>query len=173
LLILIKEDWHVLIQHTGYQSKLLILIEEDYLEADVRKNERKMGEFASWEIFGTGFKIWIFPRFSCDIQVLKFWIFPQFPAIFRGHKQNLTTQIFPQCLGILKDGLVQKFFAVFPAMNRAQNLDFPTVSRNFLGTQKNLETRFSPRFLGISKDGLVQKFLELELPRSFLGILKC
>jgi hypothetical protein len=30
LLILIKEDWHVLIQHTGCQSKLLILIKEDW-----------------------------------------------------------------------------------------------------------------------------------------------
>jgi hypothetical protein len=28
-----------------------------YLEADVRRNERKMGGFPSWEIFGTGFKI--------------------------------------------------------------------------------------------------------------------
>ena len=31
MLILIKEDWHVLIQHTGYWSKLLvILIKEDW-----------------------------------------------------------------------------------------------------------------------------------------------
>jgi hypothetical protein len=34
LLILIKEDWHVLIQHTGYQSKLLILIKEDWQESN-------------------------------------------------------------------------------------------------------------------------------------------
>ncbi len=146
---------------------------EHYLEADVSRNERKMVGFASWEIFGTGFEILIFLWFSCDVQVSKFWIFPRFPAIFRGTKKILKTRIFPQCLGILKDGLVQKFFAVFPAMNRAQNLDFLVVSRIFLLTQKILETWFSPRFLGISKDRLVQIFSELELPRSFLEILKC
>ena len=31
-----------------------------YLEADLSRNERKMGGFASWEIFGTGFDILIF-----------------------------------------------------------------------------------------------------------------
>jgi hypothetical protein len=79
---------------------------------NVRKNKRKMGGFASWEIFGTGFKIWIFLRFSCDVQVSKFQIFPRF-LIFRGPQKNLKTQIFLQCLGILKDGLVLKFFVVF------------------------------------------------------------
>ncbi len=58
-----------------------------YLEADVRRNERKMGGFTSWEIFGTGFKILIFLEFSRDVQVSKFWIFPQFPAIFRVPKK--------------------------------------------------------------------------------------
>jgi hypothetical protein len=66
-----------------------------------------------------------------------------------------------------------KILCVFSRNDRAQNLDFPAVSHNFLGTQKILETRFSLWFLGISKDGLIQIFLELELPRSFLGILKC
>ncbi len=58
-----------------------------YLEADVRRNKRKMGGFASWEIFGTGFEIRIFLRFSRNVQVLKFWIFLRFPAIFRGPKK--------------------------------------------------------------------------------------
>ncbi len=80
----------------------------------MRRNQRKMGGFASWEIFGTGFKIRIFLQFSRDVQVSKFRIFPWFPAIFRGPKKILKTWIFPQCLGILKDGLVPKFFAVFP-----------------------------------------------------------
>jgi hypothetical protein len=80
----------------------------------VRRNERKMGGFASWVIFGTGFEILIFLRFSRDVQVLKFWIFSQFPAIFRGPKKFSKHGFFPHCLGILKDRLVQKFFAVFP-----------------------------------------------------------
>jgi hypothetical protein len=42
------------------------------LEADVRRNERKIGGFAIWEIFGTGFKIRIFLRFSRNIPVSKF-----------------------------------------------------------------------------------------------------
>jgi hypothetical protein len=58
-------------------------VDDHYLEADVRRNEGKMGGFASWEIFGTGFEIRIFS--------------------LRG----------------------------FLAMNRAQNLDLPVVSRNF------------------------------------------
>jgi hypothetical protein len=82
-------------------------------------------------------------------------------------------RIFPQYLGILKDGLIQKFFVVFLAMNRAQNLDFPAKSCDFLGTQKKSRNAVFPRFLGISKDGLAQIVFELKLPRSFLGILKC
>jgi hypothetical protein len=35
-----------------------------YLEADVRRNERKMGGFASLEIFGTCFEIWFFLRWE-------------------------------------------------------------------------------------------------------------
>jgi hypothetical protein len=33
-MILIKEEWHVLIQHTGYWSKSLILIKEDWQESN-------------------------------------------------------------------------------------------------------------------------------------------
>jgi hypothetical protein len=45
------------------------------LEADVRRNERKMGGFASWEIFGTGFKIWIFQGFPAmySFKILDFF----------------------------------------------------------------------------------------------------
>ena len=50
-----------------------------------------MGGFASWEIFGTGFEIWIFSRFSLDVQVSKFRIFMRFPAIFRGPKNSQNT----------------------------------------------------------------------------------
>jgi hypothetical protein len=58
-----------------------------YLKADVRRNERKMVGFASWEFFGTGFKIWIFLRFSRDLQFSMFCFFWRFPAIFRGPKK--------------------------------------------------------------------------------------
>ncbi len=68
-------------------SKPLALNIFRYLEADVRRNERKMGGFASWEIFGTGFKIRIFLWFSRDVQVSKIRIFLRFPAIFRGPKK--------------------------------------------------------------------------------------
>jgi hypothetical protein len=54
----------------------------------VRRTERKMGGFTSWEIFGTGFEILIFLQFSHDVQVSKFWIFLRFPAIFRGPKNS-------------------------------------------------------------------------------------
>ncbi len=129
-------------------SKPLALNIFCYLEADVRRNKRKIGGFARWEIFGTGFKIRIFLRFSRSVQVSKFRIFLRFPAIFRGSKKILKTQIFLQCLGILKDGLVRKFFAVFPAMNKAQNLDFPTVSCDFRGPKKFSKRGFPRVFLG-------------------------
>jgi hypothetical protein len=37
-----------------------------------------------------------------------------------------------------------KILRGFPAIDRAQNLDLPAVTRNFLGTQKILEKRFFP-----------------------------
>jgi hypothetical protein len=73
------------------------------LEADVRRNKRKMGGFASWEIFGTCFEIRIFSQYSRNVQVLKFRIFPRFSAIFRGPKK------------------------------KSQNADFSAVSRDFEG----------------------------------------
>jgi hypothetical protein len=71
----------------GVVNNILLGVICVYLEADVRRNERKMEGFASWEFFGTGFEIRIFSGFSHDVQVLKFWIFPRFPAIFRGPKK--------------------------------------------------------------------------------------
>ena len=66
-------------------------------------------------------------------------------------------QIFPRCLRILKDRLIQKFFAVFPRWT-----DFETeIFRGFpwfLGDPKILKTRIFPQCLGILKDWLIQKF---------------
>jgi hypothetical protein len=101
-----------------------------YLEADVRRNERKMGGFASWEIFGTGFKIWIFLRFSRDVQVLKFWIFPRFPAIIRGPKNSQNAD-FSAVSRDFEGQACPKILRGFSAMNRAQNFDLPAVSHNF------------------------------------------
>ncbi len=101
-----------------------------YLEADVRRNERKMGGFASWEIFGTGFKIRIFLRFSRNIQVSKIWIFPRFPAIFRGPKNSQNAD-FSAVSWDFEGQASPKILCGFPAMNRAQNLDLPAVFRDF------------------------------------------
>jgi hypothetical protein len=58
---------------------VLICLWVGYLEADVRRNERKMQRLASWEFFGkargTDFEIQIFLQFSCDEQVSKFGFF--------------------------------------------------------------------------------------------------
>ncbi len=100
------------------------------LEADVRRNERKMGGFASWEIFRTGFEILIFLRFSRDVQVSKFWIFPRFPAFCRGPKKSQNAD-FSAVSWDFEGRACPKILRGFPAMNRAQNLDFPAVSRDF------------------------------------------
>ncbi len=142
-----------------------------YLEADVRRNKRKMGGFASWENFGTGFEIWIFLRFSCDVQVSKFWIFLQLPAIFRGPKnsQNLD---FSAVSRDFEGRACPKILCNFPAMNRAQIWIFLRCPAIFRGPKKISKCGFSPQFLGISKYGLIKNFPKLGLPRSFLGILK-
>ncbi len=104
-------------------SKTLQYMLGFYLEADVRRNKRKMWGFASWKIFGEaeekGFKIQIFLRFSCNEQVSKFGFFRGFPQFLRGrahpkkyqnsdfsavswefegraHPISFKTQIFPQ-----------------------------------------------------------------------------
>ncbi len=63
-----------------------------YLEADERRNMRKMWGFPSWKIFGkawgTGFKIWIFPQFSHDEQVSKFGFFRSFLQFLRGGRAH-------------------------------------------------------------------------------------
>jgi hypothetical protein len=89
-----------------------------------------MGGFASWEIFGTGFKIRIFLQYSHDVQVSKFWIFPRFPAIFRGPKKSQNAD-FSAVSWDFEGWAPPKILRSFPAMNRAQNLDLPAVSRNF------------------------------------------
>jgi hypothetical protein len=77
-----------------HQSKKQLLFEqieaiyeEPYLEADVRRNKRKMGGFASWENFWNRFQnsdfFAVFPRCTG----LKFWIIQRFPAIFSGPKK--------------------------------------------------------------------------------------
>jgi hypothetical protein len=58
-----------------------------YLVADVRRNGRKMGGFASWEIFGTGFEILIFLWFSHDVQILKLWFSRGFPQFLGGSQK--------------------------------------------------------------------------------------
>jgi hypothetical protein len=76
-------------------------------------NRFKNSDFSAVLPQCTGFEILDFSAVSRD---------------FLGTPKILKTRIFPQCLRILKDGLVQKFLAVFPAMNRAQNL-FPAMNR--------------------------------------------
>jgi hypothetical protein len=122
----------------------------------VRRNERKMGGFASWEIFGTGFKIWIILQVSRDVQVSKFRIFPQFPVIFRGPKKSQNAD-FSAVSRDFKGQACPNILRGFPTMNKAQHLDLPAVSRDFQRTQKFSKRGFSPRFLGILKDGLIQK----------------
>jgi hypothetical protein len=67
---------------------------------------------------GTGFKIWIFPRFSRGEQVSKSGFFCGFLQFLRGwaHPKNLKTWIIPQFLGSLRDGLTHIFFEtqIFP-----------------------------------------------------------
>jgi hypothetical protein len=96
----------------------------------VRRNERKMGGFASWEIFETGFEIRFFLQFSRDVQVSKVWIFSRFPAIFRGPKTSQNAD-FSTVSWDFEGWACPKILRGFPMMNRAQNLDLPVVSRDF------------------------------------------
>ncbi len=92
-----------------------------------------MGGFASWENFGTGFKIRIFLQFSLDVQVSKFWIFPFFCGFLRflGDPKNSQNADFSAVSWDFEGRAHPKILRGFPAMNRAQHLDLPAVSRNF------------------------------------------
>jgi hypothetical protein len=58
-----------------------------YLEADVRRNERKMGGFTNWKISWNGFRnsdsLW----FCHDLQVSKFGFFRGFLLFLGGPKK--------------------------------------------------------------------------------------
>jgi hypothetical protein len=137
-----------------------------YLEADVRRNERKMGGFKSWEIFGTGFDIPVFFQFFCDVQVSKFWIFPQFPAIFRVPKNSQNADFSavswdfegrarPKILcGFSRNeqGSKSGFSCGVPQFlgdpKKSRNPVFPTDSRDFKGRARPIffGTQTSPQF---------------------------
>ncbi len=71
-----------------------------------------------------------FFQFSPNVQASKFCFFSRFPAIFRGPKNSQNADF----SAVSWDFEVQacpKILRGFPAMNRAQNLDLPTVSRDF------------------------------------------
>ncbi len=90
----------------------------------MRRNERKMEGFASWEIFGTGFEIRIFCSFP---MTYRFQIF----RFFRGFPKNSQNADFSAVSRDFEGRAHPKILRGFPAMNRAQNLDLPAVSRNF------------------------------------------
>ncbi len=116
-------------------------------------------------------KFGFFCGFPPTYRFQNFGFFRGFPQ-FLGDPKILKIQIFLQCLGILKDGLIQKFFVVFPRWTGLKIWIFTWCPAIFRGPQKFSKRGFSALFLGILKDGLIQNFLELGLPRSFLGILK-
>jgi hypothetical protein len=121
-----------------------------------------MWGYLSWEIFGkkqeTGFKIWIFHDFPAMYRFLNLDFFRGFLG-FLGDPKISWNADFLQCLRILKDGLVQKFFAVFPQWTgfkiwifcsfprffgdpkKSQNTDFFAISWDFEG-------RACPKFFG-------------------------
>ncbi len=81
-------------------------------------------------IFGAGFEIQIFLRFSRNVQVSKFWIFPRFPVIFRGPKNSQNAD-FSTVSRDFEGRAHPTILCGFPAMNRALNCDLPMVSRDF------------------------------------------
>ncbi len=101
-----------------------------YLEADVMRNERKMGGFASWKIFETGYEIWIFCGFPAMYRFQNFGFFRGFLR-FLGDPKNCQNADFPAESWDFKGRARPKILCCFPMMNMAQNLDLPAVSRNF------------------------------------------
>jgi hypothetical protein len=103
----------------------------------VRRNKRKMGGFASWEIFGTGFKIVIFAVFprQTGFKILVFSAVGDFSAVswdFEGwarpkilcgfsHNEQGKIWIFPRCP------------AIFWEPKKFSKCGFP---RGFLGFQR-------------------------------------
>jgi hypothetical protein len=102
----------------------------NYLEADVRRNKRKMGGFACWEIFGTGFKFGFFCGFPATYRFQNFGFFHSFLR-FLGDPKNSQNTDFSAVFWDFEGRAHPKILCGFPAINRAQNLDLPVVSRNF------------------------------------------
>ena len=101
-----------------------------YLEADVRRNKRKMGGFASWEIFGTGFEILIFCGFPATYRFQNFGFFRGFLQFLEDPKNSQNAD-FSAVSQDFEGWARPKILCGFSAMNRAQNLDFPAVSCDF------------------------------------------
>jgi hypothetical protein len=89
-----------------------------------------MGGFAIWEIFGTGFKIWIFRSFPVMYRFQNFGFFRGFLQ-FLGDPKNSQNADFSAVSQDFEGQAHPKILCGFPAMNRAQNLDLPVVTRNF------------------------------------------
>ncbi len=96
----------------------------------MRRNERKMGGFASLEIFGTSFKIRFFCGFPMTYRFQNFGFICGFPQ-FLGDPKNSQNADFSTVSRDFEGRARPKILHCFPAMNRAQNLDLPVVSRNF------------------------------------------
>ncbi len=111
-------------------SKPLALNIFCYLEADVRRNKRKMGRFASWKISQNGFQNLDSLQFSCDVQVSKFGYLCGFPRFFGGPKKSQNAD-FSAVSQDFEGQAPPKILRGFPTMKRFQNPDFPAVSCNF------------------------------------------
>jgi hypothetical protein len=125
-----------------------------------------MRGFASWEIFGTGFEILIFSRFSRNVQVSKFRIFCGFlrfseyqkksqnadfstvsqdfegkacPKIFHGFSRNEQGS---------KSGFSRNVLQFLGGPKKSRNAVFPADSRDFKGWAHPIffGTRTSPQF---------------------------
>ena len=71
-----------------------------------------------------------FSGFSCNVQFQNFGFFCGFPR-FLGDPKNSQNADFSAVSRDFEGRARPKILCSFPAMNRAQNLDLPAVSRNF------------------------------------------
>ncbi len=101
--------------------------EAGYLEADVRRNKRKMpvGKFSEQVS-----KFGCFCGFPATYRFWNFGFFRGFPQ-FLGDPKNSQNADFSTVSRDFEGRAHLKILCGFPAMNRTQNLDLPTVSRDF------------------------------------------
>ncbi len=134
----------------------------------MRRNERKMGGFANWEIFGTGFETLIFHSFPAMYRFWNFGLFRSFLQFFRRPK-NLQNKDF-SAVSWDFEGRARPNFCSFSRDRRGLKFGSSRGVPQFWGDPKNPQNAVFPAvFSGFQRMGSPNFFGNSNFSAVFLG----